>query len=70
MRYVCELCGRVYDEAEKEPFGQLPADFCCPSCGSEKEAFTPERSRQRICLRSGLLEGYAKYPEEYRVSQR
>ena len=70
MRYVCELCGLIYDEKGNAPFCQLPADFSCPSCGSEKEAFTPVRSRQRICLRSGLLDGYVKYPEEYRVSQR
>lgn len=70
MRYICELCGMVYDETGKTPFSQLSGDFSCPYCGSEKEAFTPERSGQRICLRGSLLEGYAKYPEEYQVSQR
>ena len=70
MRYVCELCGTVYDEAEGVAFDQLPMDFSCPSCGSEKEAFTPVQVQQRIRLQENLREGYTKYPEEYRESQR
>ena len=70
MRYICELCGTVYDEAEGVAFDQLPADFSCPSCGSEKEAFTPVHSQQRIRPQKSLEEGYTKYPEEYQTSQR
>lgn len=49
MKYVCELCGNIYDEAVGDPgrkipagtsFAELPADYTCPVCGSEKEAFT------------------------------
>lgn len=53
MKYVCELCGTIYDEAVGDPgrkipagtaFGELPADYTCPVCGSEKEAFTQSES--------------------------
>ena len=49
MRYICELCGNVYDEAQGDvkrgiPSGtrflNLPSDVDCPICGSHKEAFT------------------------------
>ena len=43
MRYVCSICGYVYDEArEAGPFAQLPEDWECPVCGAPKAAFAPE----------------------------
>lgn len=43
MRYVCRICGYVYDDAkEKVPFEQLPDDWKCPLCGAAKQDFTPE----------------------------
>jgi rubredoxin len=48
MKYVCLICGYVYDEAEGdaehgiEPgtlFEDLPEDFECPLCGVTKEDF-------------------------------
>lgn len=45
MKYVCQICGYVYDEArEKVPFEQLPADWRCPLCGAAKTDFKPESS--------------------------
>lgn len=50
-KYVCTLCGWVYDEAVGYPdqgipagtkFEDLPADFECPLCGAEKLAFDKE----------------------------
>ena len=39
-KYQCTACGYVYDEAiEGKKFTDLPADWVCPSCGSEKEDF-------------------------------
>ncbi len=38
MKYVCDLCGYVYDGAETA-FADLPADYACPECGSGKESF-------------------------------
>lgn len=44
MRYVCSICGYVYDE-EKEgtPFRDLPETWTCPLCGAAKSMFEPER---------------------------
>lgn len=43
MKYVCQICGYVYDETrEKAPFEQLPADWKCPLCGAAKTDFKPE----------------------------
>ncbi|MCR5788537.1 MAG: rubredoxin [Lachnospiraceae bacterium] len=43
MRYICQICGYVYDEEkEKVPFEQLPDDWKCPLCGAAKSDFRPE----------------------------
>ena len=51
MKYVCALCGWVYDEAEgSEDYGiapgtkfeDLPVDFVCPLCGASKDSFNSE----------------------------
>lgn len=43
MKYVCQICGYIYDDAkEKVPFEQLPADWKCPLCGAAKTDFKPE----------------------------
>ena len=51
MKYVCEVCGFVYDEelglpeeniAPRTKFDDLPDDFVCPECGVEKNMFEPE----------------------------
>lgn len=50
MKYVCDVCGWIYDEAEGLPdqgiaagtkFEDLPADFVCPLCGVGKDQFSP-----------------------------
>lgn len=50
-KYVCQVCGYVYDEAEGIPeldiapgtkFEDLPADFECPLCEVSKESFERE----------------------------
>ncbi|HAI20737.1 MAG TPA: rubredoxin [Clostridiales bacterium UBA8153] len=50
-RYVCNICGYVYDPADGDPdagvpagtsFAQLPAGWVCPLCGVPKEDFTKE----------------------------
>lgn len=39
-KYVCELCGYVYDEeAEGVKFEDLPEDWACPLCGAGKSEF-------------------------------
>ena len=49
MKYVCDVCGWEYNEAEGYPEGgiapgtkweDLPADFACPLCSVEKDMFS------------------------------
>lgn len=45
MRYVCSICGYVFDEeVEGTPFAELPDTWTCPLCGAAKSAFEPERA--------------------------
>lgn len=48
MKYECEVCGWVYDEAEGAPdagiepgtkWEAIPDDFECPLCGVGKDEF-------------------------------
>lgn len=44
MRYVCSVCGYVYDEGkEKLAFSELPDSWTCPLCGASKSLFAPEK---------------------------
>jgi len=39
-KYKCSVCGYIYDDAvEKVKFEDLPDDWHCPICGSDKEDF-------------------------------
>ncbi len=49
MKYVCDVCGWVYDEEKGSPengvapgtaFDDLPEDFVCPLCGVGQENFS------------------------------
>ena len=42
MRYICSICGYVYDEEGNIPFEELPEDWKCPLCGAAKADFKPE----------------------------
>ncbi len=44
MRYICSICGYVYDEAENTPWAELPDSWKCPLCGASKSDFVPEGS--------------------------
>ncbi len=50
-KYVCTVCGYVYDPAEGDPpngvepgtaFEDIPGDWTCPICGAAKEDFEKE----------------------------
>ena len=70
MRYVCELCGYVYDEAEGlgelgyapgTKFDDLPDDWVCPLCGASKDEFHIPRQageKQSAGLLTGALTVY------------
>ena len=39
-KHKCSVCGYIYDDAvEKVKFEDLPDDWHCPVCGTDKEAF-------------------------------
>lgn len=49
-KYVCKVCGYIYDPAEGDPdnsvapgtaFADLPEDWVCPLCAVGKEEFEP-----------------------------
>lgn len=42
-KYVCSVCGYVYDEeAEGKKFEELADDWACPLCGVDKTNFAEE----------------------------
>ncbi len=51
MKYICDICGYVYDEEKGDPdsgialgtkWEDLPEDFECPLCGVGKDRFSKE----------------------------
>lgn len=43
MKYVCRICGYVYDdEKQAVPFADLPDAWVCPLCGAAKSDFAPQ----------------------------
>lgn len=45
-KWVCGICGYVYDEAgEGRAFQDLPESWVCPLCGAGKSAFAPQQSQ-------------------------
>ena len=48
-KYVCDVCGYIYDPAVGDPdsktpagtaFEALPEDWVCPMCGASKDNFS------------------------------
>lgn len=51
MKYICDVCGYVYDEAVGDPdngiasgtkWEELPDDYVCLLCGVGKDQFSKE----------------------------
>ena len=51
MKYVCDICGYVYDPAVGDPAGgvapgtpweEVPEDWACPLCSVGKDQFSAE----------------------------
>jgi flavin reductase (DIM6/NTAB) family NADH-FMN oxidoreductase RutF/rubredoxin len=51
QKYVCDVCGYVYDPAVGDPdsgiaagtpFDKLPDNWVCPICGASKDHFSPQ----------------------------
>ena len=50
MKYVCNVCGWIYNEEKGAPnlgiepgtkWADVPEDFICPPCGVGKDQFSP-----------------------------
>ena len=50
-KYVCDICGYVYDPALGDPdngvapgtpWEEVPEDWVCPTCGLGKDSFVEE----------------------------
>ncbi len=51
QKYVCDLCGYVYDPAKGDPdngvepgtsWEDIPSDWLCPECGAGKDQFSKQ----------------------------
>lgn len=51
MKYICEVCGYIYDEEKGEPengiepgtkWEDLPEDYICPLCKMGKQFFNKQ----------------------------
>ncbi len=51
QKYVCGVCGYIYDPEKEDSeggipagtaFDKLPDDWSCPVCGADKSEFSPE----------------------------
>ena len=51
MKFVCNVCGYVYDPKMGDPdhgitpgtsFEDVPSDWVCPDCGVGKDDFSPQ----------------------------
>lgn len=56
-RYVCGICGYIYDESSGEPesgiaagtlFSDLPDDWLCPLCGAAKDEFYRDEDDETV----------------------
>lgn len=63
QRYICHACGYIYDEAQGDPDGGLPAgtlfadippDWACPLCGVTKADFEPYEPPSLDALRAAM----------------
>jgi rubredoxin len=52
-KYICSVCGYVYNPAEGDPdggippgtpFEKLPDDWTCPVCGARKNQFVKQEN--------------------------
>ena len=52
MKYVCQMCGYVYDPQVGDPeggiqpgtpFEDIPENWVCPLCGASKSDFVPQK---------------------------
>ena len=67
MKYICGVCGYIYDEAVNDtPFNELPDSWVCPLCGAPKSVFEPlEQEESKEIIAEVIASGKDKEePEE------
>ena len=66
-KYVCSVCGYVYDPEAGDPdndidpgtsFEDLPDDWTCPVCGAGKDEFEKEGQACFVILGRTLFQGF------------
>ena len=51
MRYICQVCGYVYDEeAEGVLFSDLPQSWTCPMCKAPLSMFAPVETEEKATI--------------------
>ena len=81
MKYICDTCGAIYDEALGDPkrkvpagtaFADLPKHYACPLCGADKDSFLPADHKAETAQRNDTQEFWnnAKYSDAIGDSQR
>lgn len=49
MKYICTICGYIYDEdKENVPFAQLSDQWVCPLCRAPKALFKAEKTNSQV----------------------
>ena len=68
MKYVCTVCGYVYDDAEQDvPFEELPDSWNCPLCGAPKALFKKveeDSSPEKATVNETIAEASNDYVED------
>ncbi len=81
MKYACDTCGAIYDEALGDPkrkvpagtaFQDLPRHYACPLCGAHKDSFLVAEQQAAPLQRNDTREFWnnAKYSDAPGDSQR
>ncbi len=53
MKYICKICGYVYDDDKQSvPFAALPDNWVCPLCGAAKADFEVQAVAPEISMPS------------------
>lgn len=62
MKYVCSICGYVYDESQEDlTFQQLPESWVCPICKADQSLFVKEEKETKTTDMNISTEGDIVY---------